>query len=133
MLRDFGCTKFATGEDFQTSEVYINFEYQGRNIVMRASAKGYAVAWLKHHPYGYRMRCTEQQHKSRALRQGSISVYSILRDWIKGQITAIEVGMFTFEGAFLSHIMLPSGMSVIEEVQAKGMLPQPVLKAIESR
>jgi hypothetical protein len=37
----------------------------------------------------------------------------------------MSTGMMTFEAAFLSHIMLPNGMSVIEHVQAQKLLPAP--------
>lgn len=61
---------------------------------------------------------------SKALKTGGIAVYSILRDWVKGQVTAIEIGMLTFEAAFLSHILLPSGATVIEHVQQQKLLLQ---------
>ena len=51
------------------------------------------------------------------LKQAQISVYSILRDWIKGQVTAVEVGMLSFEGAFLGQILLPSGETVLERLE----------------
>jgi hypothetical protein len=54
-----------------------------------------------------------------------VAVYSILRDWVKGQVTAIEIGVLSFDSAFLPHILLPSGRRVIDEVQARGMLPPP--------
>jgi hypothetical protein len=31
------------------------------------------------------------------LRQGQVAVNSILRDWIKGQVTAVECGILSFE------------------------------------
>ena len=46
-LRQFGCSKFATGEDYDTGEIFIQFEHRGRLINMKASANGYAEAWLK--------------------------------------------------------------------------------------
>lgn len=125
LLRGFGCTKFGTGEDFETGELFIQFEHRGRQVMLKASAQGYATAWLKEHPYSNRIRGTRSEHEARALRIGGIAVYSILRDWVKGQVTAIEIGMMSFEAAFLSHILLPSGLSVIEHVQAQKMLPRP--------
>lgn len=125
MLRAFGCTKFATGEDFDTGELFIQFEHRGRMVMLKASARGYAAAWLKEHPFTARTKGTKADHEAKALRIGGTAVYSILRDWVKGQVTAIEIGMLTFEAAFLSHILLPSGMSVIEHVQAQKMLPAP--------
>lgn len=125
ILRGFGCTKFATGEDFETGDVFIQFERHGRPVMLKACAKGYATAWLKENPWSPRRKASRSQHEARALEIGGIAVYSILRDWVKGQVTAIEIGVLTFESAFLSHIMLPSGKRVIEEVEARGMLPAP--------
>ena len=125
ILRGFGCTKFATGEDFETGEVFIQFEHRGRPVSLKASAKGYAAAWLRENPYTTRRRCSKAEHEMKALEIGSIAVYSVLRDWVKGQVTAIEIGILSFESAFLSHIMLPNGKRVIEELQEKNILPSP--------
>lgn len=125
MLRSFGCTKFATGEDYDTGELFVQFEHRGRAVNLRASAKGYAAAWLKEHPFGPRTRGTREGHESKALRIGQTAVYSVLRDWVKGQITAVEIGMMSFEAAFLSHILLPSGQTVIEHCESQKLLAAP--------
>jgi len=125
MLRGFGCTKFATGEDYETGELFIQFEHRGRQVQLKASAKGYAAAWLREHPYGPRTKGSRVEHEARALKIGSVAVYSILRDWVKGQVTAIEIGMLSFEAAFLAHLMLPTGMSVIEHINEQHLLPAP--------
>lgn len=125
MLRAFGCTKFGTGEDFETGELFVQFEHRGRMVMLKASARGYAAAWLKAHPYTNRTKGTRADHEAKALRIGGVAVYSVLRDWVKGQVTAIEIGMMSFEAAFLSHIMLPSGMRVIEHVESQKLLPAP--------
>ena len=52
MLRSFGCQRFATGEDYETGELFIQFEHRGRQVQLKASARGYAAAWLREHPYG---------------------------------------------------------------------------------
>ena len=125
MLKQFGCQKFATGEDFDTGELFIQFEHRGRMVNMKASGRGYAAAWLKENPWTPRRKGSRAQHDAKALEIGSIAICSILRDWVKGQVTAIEVGMFSFEGAFLSHMMLPSGISVIEHIEQERILPPP--------
>lgn len=66
---------------------------------------------------------TKHQHECEALRVGSLAVYSILRDWIRGQVMAIETGILTFEGAFLGQIMLASGQTVLGHMKAHQMLP----------
>lgn len=125
MLRAFGCSRFATGEDFATGELFIQFEHRERMVMLKANAKGYAAAWLREHPHGPRTRSTRAEHEAKALRIGGVAVYSILRDWVKGQVTAIEIGMLSFEAAFLAHLMLPSGLSVIEHVEKQKLLQAP--------
>ena len=124
-LRSFGCNKFSTGTDYETDEIFIQFEHQGRMITLKASSKGYAAAWLKHHPWSSKMRSAKVEHEAKALKIGRIAVYSVLRDWVKGQVTSIEIGILSFEAAFLAHIMLPSGKRVIEELEERKMLALP--------
>lgn len=128
ILRSFGCSKFATGTDWDTGDVFLQFEHNGRMINLKASAKGYAAALLRESPWTHRKHVTKTQWEQNAIKQGEIAVYSILRDWVKGQTTAIECGIMTFEAAFLSHIMLPNGQSVIEQVQSSKLLPPPERK-----
>lgn len=51
-----------------------------------------------------------------------MAVYSVLRDWIKGQVTAIETGILSFEGAFLGQILLSNGQTVLEMANEKQLL-----------
>lgn len=125
ILRAFDCQKFATGEDFESGEVFIQFVHRDRTIHLTASAKGYASAWLRENPWSQRRKGTKAGHESKALEIGSVAVYSVLRDWVKGQITAVEIGVMSFEAAFLSHIMLPNGKRVIEQATEMNLLPAP--------
>lgn len=125
ILRGFGCSKFGHMLDFDAGELLVQFEHRGRPVSIKASINGYAAAWLREHPYSNRMKCTKSQHEEKAKEIGGVAVYSILRDWIKGQTTAIETGILTFEGAFLGQIMLPSGKTILEEAQSKNLLPAP--------
>lgn len=122
ILVGFGAQSFGYMEDFATGDLVVQFTYRDRRVSVRANAKGYAMAWLKEHPYGSRTRGTKAHHEERALRIGKVAVYSILRDWIKGQITAVEVGMMSFEGAFLGQLLLPDGQTVLEKATTAGLL-----------
>lgn len=124
-IQAFGCSKFAPMEDFAEGKVIIQFEYRGRMVQVEASAKGYAAAWLRANPYTNRMRKTKIEYERAALEKGQIAVWSILRDWIKGQLTAIETGILSFEAAFLGQILLPTGETVIERVTSQGLLAAP--------
>ena len=123
ILTGFGCTRFGTMTDNEAGELIVQFTYRSRDVTVRASHRGYAAAWLRAHPYSYRMRKTKVQHEQAALEQARVSVCSLLRDWIKGQVTAVEVGILTFEGAFLGQILLPTGDTVLEAVMDNNMLP----------
>lgn len=122
LLRGFGCSKFGSMLDDTAGELLVQFEYQGQMVSVKASMKGYASAWLKEHPYTSRMRKSKVQHEAQAMEVASVAVYSILRDWIKGQITAIQTGVLSFEGAFLGQLLLPSGKTVLEYAQAQKLL-----------
>lgn len=125
LLRGFGCNKFGNFTDDQACEIMVQFEYRGRQCSVKASIKGYAAAWLREHPYNpSRTRSTRAEHERKAMDIASVAVYSILRDWIKGQITAIETGILTFEGAFLGQILLGTGKTVLEHVEQTNMLPK---------
>jgi len=128
LLRGFGCQKFGSMVDDGAGEVLLQFEHRGRQVSVKASISGYAATWLKAHPYSSRMRCTSVEHQRKARDIASIAVYSLLRDWIKGQVTAIETGILTFEGAFLGQILLPNGATVLQHVSAANLLPAPAAK-----
>jgi len=87
-------------DDYEAKTVLLAFRHRGRNVQLRASAQGWASLYLKHHPYQSRTRGTRNDYEQKALRQGMIAVNSILRDWVKGQVTAVECGMMSFDAVF---------------------------------
>lgn len=125
LLRGFGCSRFGSMVDDGAQEIMVQFEYHGQPVSVKASIRGYAAAWIKEHPYTNRTRITRTEHERKAMEIASTAVYSILRDWIKGQVTAIETGILTFEGAFLGQLLLPNGKTVLEHAQASKLLPAP--------
>ncbi len=125
LLRGFGCSKFGSMIDDTEGTLLVQFEYRGKPVSVKASTSGYAAAWLNEHPWTSRMHCTKQQHEKKAVEIASVAVYSIIRDWIKGQVTAIETGILTFEGAFLAQMLLPSGKTILEHAQQSNLLPAP--------
>lgn len=125
VLAKFGCQAFGTMTDAEKGETIVQFRWRNRDVSLRASWKGYAAAWLKINPYGSKTRSTRQQHEQKALKQAQVSVCSILRDWVKGQVTAVECGIMSFEEAFMPHMLLATGQRVVDHIQAQGMLPAP--------
>lgn len=123
LLRGFGCSKFGSMVDDEEQSLTVQFEYRGKMVSVKASFAGYAMAWIKEHPHTSRMKKSKVEHERQAYDKASIAVYSILRDWIKGQVTAIETGILSFEGAFLGQILLPSGKTVLEHANDQKLLP----------
>jgi hypothetical protein len=132
LLRGFGCNKFGSMSDDVAQEILVQFEYRGRPVSCRASVRGYAAAWLKENPptiyqtdiNAGRADAKRVAQERKALEIASVAVYSILRDWIKGQVTAVETGILTFEGAFLGQILLPNGRTVLEHATESKLLPR---------
>jgi hypothetical protein len=126
ILRHFGCESVGFMDDFDKHEVLLAFTHRGRPVQLRASAAGWAQLWLKKHPWSYRSRGrTRQEHEQGALQQGQIAVNSILRDWIKGQVTAVECGILTFEAVFMPHMLTHDGRPLIDRIAETDLLPKP--------
>ena len=125
ILSHFGCDKFGNWIDNSKGSVTVQFEYRGRQVQIEASSKGWAAMYLRENPWNYRRALDQVGYERKALEQGSIAVYSMLRDWIKGQVTAVESGILTFEGAFLGQILLPSGRTVLQHIETEKMLAPP--------
>jgi hypothetical protein len=125
ILRRFQCESVGFMDDFANHTVLLQFQHRGRPIQINASAKGWAALYLKHNPWTSRLRSARLQYEAAALKQGLIAVNSILRDWVKGQMTAVECGMISFEAVFMPHMLLPDGRKLIDAVQEHRLLPAP--------
>lgn len=119
-LERFGAQAFGTMFDYERSVLVVQFRHRGYTVVIEASVQGYAAAWLRAHPWSHRMHRSKLEHEREANRVAQLATYSILRDWLKGQVAAIECGVLSFEGAFLGQIMLPNGQTAQQAV--RGML-----------
>jgi hypothetical protein len=127
MLRRLGCEQIGIMDDFQNDELLLAFAHRGRRVQLRASAKGWAQMYLKAKPYSYRYgyRRSRVEYEQAALQQGRIAVNSILRDWIKGQFTAIECGILSFEAVFMPYMLTADGRTMMERVADAEFLPKP--------
>lgn len=129
-LRRFGCENVGFMDDFAAGTVLLAFQHRGRSVQLKASAKGWAQMYLKAHPgrqglYGAAREKAKGDAERKAIAQGLIAVNSILRDWVKGQVTAVETGILSFEAVFMPHMLTSNGQSVLERIQAENLLPAP--------
>lgn len=125
ILQRFGCARFGVMTDTEAGVLLVQFEHRGQKVSLPASFTGYAAAWLRENPYTTRRRCTEAEWKQKAYEIGSTAVYSILRDWVKAQVTAVETGLLTFEEVFMPHMLLPDGRRFVDHGRTLLRLPNP--------
>ena len=121
ILRRLGCESIGFMDDYSKAEVLLAFTHRGRQL--RVSARGWAALYLKAEPWKYGRRGTRHDYEQKALQQGHIAVNSILRDWIKGSVTAIEAGFLSFEAAFLPYMLAADGRPLQD--RAVELLPAP--------
>ena len=126
ILRRFGCESVGFMDEFDTHTLLLAFKSRGRVVQLRASAQGWANAYLRENPWTSRRRYNRVEWEGRALNQGMITVNSILRDWVKGQVTAIETGILTFESVFMPYMLAADGRPLLEH--ALKLLPAPAVE-----
>lgn len=115
-LAKFGCQSFGTMVDVEEGCTIVQFKWRGRVVMLKASWRGYAAVLLSD-------KVTRSYSKDAAFAQARISVCSVLRDWVKGQVTAVECGVMSFDEVFLPHMLLSNGKRVIEHAQLEKLLP----------
>ena len=133
ILKRFGCTSLGFMDDFETKSLSLVFKYRDRQIQLKASAQGWAAMYLQAKPWTSRMQRTKQQYNDDALDQGLIAINSILRDWVKGQVTAIETGILQFDHVFLPYMVAPGGQTVAELIESRKLLELPGAGAMSER
>jgi len=126
MLRLFGCESVGFMDDFDDHSVLLAFRHRGRQVQLRASARGWASMFLKAYPWNHRRKSGRVAYEQAALMQGLVAVNSILRDWVKGQITAVECGMMPFESVWLPYMLTNDGRTLSERVGGLNLLPAPL-------
>lgn len=126
ILRRFGCSSIGFMDNFDKKEVLLQFEHRGNHVQLTASAKGWAALYLKAHPYSNRMRKSRAQHEQFAVDQGLIAINSILRDWVKGQVTAVECGVMSFAAVFMPYMLASDGRPLIAHLADSKLLPAPL-------
>jgi hypothetical protein len=125
MLRRFGCESVGFMDDFENYEILLAFKHRGRQMQLRASAKGWAALFLKESPWTNRRKDTQKDYEKAALRQGLVAVNSILRDWVKGQVMAVECGILSFEAVFMPYMLTNDGRTLIERIATMDLLTPP--------
>lgn len=118
ILQHFDCESVGFMDLFHENAIMLAFTWRGRNVQLKASAQGWANAWLKENPWSDLKKSTKPEWEDKAFKQGMIAVNSALRDWVKGQITAVETGILTFEHVFMPYMLSNDGRPVLEHMRS---------------
>lgn len=127
LLQRFDAESVGFLDDYRDHKVTLQFVYRGQPVSLQASAKGWATLWLQANPWTGRRRYGQKEWEDRALQQGLVAINSILRDWVKGQIMAIESGVLSFHQAFLPYMLTKDGRTVHDHIMERKheLLPAP--------
>ena len=125
ILQRFGCESVGFMDNFEEKSILLAFRHRGRGVQLSASAKGWAAMYLRAEPYSNRRRQTRAQYEQSALDQGMIAVNSILRDWVKGQVTAVECGILSFNAVFMPYMLTSDGRALYERIDEIKLLEGP--------
>lgn len=128
LLRRFGCDSIGFLDKFGEKKLVLGFDYRGRSIRLEASAAGWAKLYLKANPWHDQRKSSRAEWEEKALEQGLRAAPSILRDWLKGQLTAVEAGILSFDNVFMPFMITERGETVAERVgrgDVNLMLPPP--------
>jgi len=125
ILQRLGCESVGFMDNFSDHSVILAFKHRGRSIQLTASGKGWAALYLKDQPWSHRRHITKADYEAKALKQGMIAINSILRDWVKGQVTAVECGMLSFGAVFMPYMLTSDGRTLYERASEINLLPPP--------
>jgi hypothetical protein len=125
LLRSMGCDEITFQDRFSEGVLVVAFRIRGSIYKLEASARGWARWWLRHNPHSSRHRTSKAQHEAKALDQGLIAINSVLRDYVRGMVTAIECNALSIEQAMLGHRLLGNGQTVMDHLVDTKLLSLP--------
>jgi hypothetical protein len=93
VLRRFGCESIGFMDDFEKHEVLLAFTQRGRQVQLHASAKGWALMYLKENPWTYSRRSQRVEYEQAPLRQGHIAHLHLTRCHEKTRLWSTPSGL----------------------------------------
>lgn len=127
-LRRYGAGQFICADDWEGGQVMIGFVHNGFTVKVTVPLPRPTDRAVTHGPGGKTR--TEKQAEN-AYGQAIRSRWRALLLLVKGRLEEVEMGVSTFERAFMSYLVLPSGETVgdrmlpqISNGVAKGKMPK---------
>lgn len=111
MLRRYGADSFAYGSDDETGLIVVGFRMHGRYVRFRVPVPKPNERRFTHTATG-KVRTKPQVET--AYEQALRSLWRAIHIVITAKLESVELGIESFDAAFMSQIMLPSGATVGE-------------------
>ena len=118
LLINLDCDDLVFAESRKLGAVVLQFSHRGRAVKMPANYKGWAALHLQRNPWTSRKHVRKDEYERRALEQGRKAVWSVIRDWLKGQLTAVECGIVPADHMFLPWMLTHDGKTIVAESPA---------------
>ncbi len=116
LLEKYGAESFLTGWDKDKGRSFVAFQYQGRPYRIEVPIPSVENKDFWQTPAGKKR--TEAQARS-AHNQVCMSRWRAMLLMLKANLEAVDLGLLSFEAAFLGQAMIPGGQTV-----AEALLPQ---------
>ena len=110
MLHKFGVSKVGFEEDLFNFTVIIYFTYNNLPVSIPVNYKDLADMYIEEEPWTYRRKCTRDEWETSKREIAYRASFSMINDFLKGLITMIELGAFSFEEIFMSYFTDSQGV-----------------------
>ncbi len=111
-LMKFGVQAVSFEKDFSLKIIRVRFLHKDLPVCIELDYGELAKLYMEDTPYSYRGNSTRQKWEEKKQDIAFRASYSILEDHLKSLMVMVRLNVFTFEEAFLSHFMTPSGETV---------------------
>lgn len=118
-LTKFGVSSIGFSEDFENREIFVNFKYKEYPVCMPIDYAKLAEIYLEDDPWSWRRNGTENEWIEKKRQIAYRASFSLLDDYLKGLITIVELGVFSFEEAFFAYFVNNQGQRIGEMLTKK--------------
>ena len=119
MLQKFGVDRVGFDEDFVNFTIVVYFTYNKFPVSIPINYKDLSEMYIEDDPWTHRRRCTKEEWEKDKREIAYRASFSMINDFLKGLITMIELGAFTFEEIFMSYFTDNNGVRLGEVLVKK--------------
>lgn len=116
MLLKFGVSRLRFDEDIEKGEIKVEFIYKEFPVSLPVNIHRLAERYLEDDPWTPRRRSSRSEWATKKKEVAQNAAFSLLEDFLKGLLMAVELGVFSFEEIFLSYFRDAQGRRLGEVI-----------------